>query len=469
MGNQSEMEVQELQETMIEEGVHNYSEESDYIYPTEEELLERLEWFKDQKIGLMMHWGIYSQIGLVESWALSDQDGDWSRHDVDWTDDMEMFKEDYFHLNQSFNPIRFQPKKWAQLAKDAGFRYLTFTTKHHDGFCMWDTKYTDYKVTDDDCPFHKNPNADICKHVFDAFREQGLAISAYFSKADWASPCYWVPEDIKSEPTWRGPSYSPVEKPDLWEQFVQFTHNQVKELCYDYGKIDMLWFDAGWVCPQSKVKQDIRMGELIDEIRETQPWMLCADRTVGGAYENVITPEQCVPEKPLSVPWESNITMGKGFAFTYEDNYKNPRQVINLLVDIVSKGGNLALNVAPQPDGRLPRSAIETMKGMGEWLSKYGEAIYETRPCEPYKVNQVAFTKKEDQLVYALYMYPDANEIPKGELFIPYTKEINKIELLGYEEKIDFTRQVDGIVVTLPETAIHEIPIAHVLKLHVDR
>ena len=458
----------EVQEEMIEDGVHNYSEESNYVWPTQRELLERLEWFKDQKLGIMMHWGIYSQIGLVESWTLSDKDGDWARNGIDWTDDMGQFKQDYINLNKSFNPIRFQPEKWAHLAKDAGFRYLTFTTKHHDGFCMWDTKYTDYKVTADDCPFHTNQKSDICKHVFDEFRKQGLAISAYFSKADWATPYYWVPEDIKCQPTWRGPSYNPEENSEMWEKFVQFTHNQVKELCYDYGKIDMLWFDAGWVCPQSKVKQDIRMGELIDGIRETQPWMICADRTVGGPYENVVTPEQCVPEKPLNIPWESCITMGRGFAFSYEDDYKNARQVINLLVDVVSKGGNLALNVAPQPDGRLPKSAIETMKGMGEWLNIYGEAIYATRPCEPYKVENVAFTKKGDKVVYALHMYPDAQEKSSCEIFIPYNKKINSVQLLGYKEKINFTYKNDGIYATLPKIAIDETPIAHVLKLHVE-
>lgn len=454
------------QEEKIEAGVHNYSAEEDYVPPKEPEVQKQLEWFRDQKLGLMMHWGIYSQIGLVESWALSDEDGDWSRDDVDWTDDPKVLKEQYFNLNKSFNPIRFEPEKWAALAKEAGFRYLTATTKHHDGFCMWDTQYTDYKVTGKDCPFHVNPKADICKHLYNAFREQGLAISAYFSKADWHTPFYWTPGRERSDSTWRGPSYDPEKEPELWEHFVQFTHNQVKELCTNYGRIDMLWFDAGWVCPQSKVHQDIRLGELVDEVRKTQPWILSADRTVGGPYENVITPEQCVPDKPLNVPWESCITMGTGFSFRYEDTYKSPREIICLLCDVVAKGGNLALNVAPQPDGRLPVGAIRSMKGMGEWLSRYGDAIYGTRPCAPYKDGNFAFTKKGDS-VYAIRLYPDAHEAVSCDITIPYTGKIQSVQLMGCGKKLSYTVENGGIHVQIPECGAKSTPIAHVFELKV--
>lgn len=454
------------QEEKIEAGVHNYSAEEDYVTPTEPEVLKQLEWFKDQKLGLMMHWGIYSQIGLVESWGLSDEDADWSREDVDWTDDPEAFKQQYFDLNKSFNPIRFEPEKWAKLAKESGFRYLTATTKHHDGFCMWDSRYSDYKVTAPDCPFHTNPRADILRHLWDAFRAEGLAISAYFSKADWHTPYYWAPGGERAKPTWRGPSYDPEKEPALWEKFVEFTHNQVKELCTNYGRVDMLWFDAGWVCPQSKVRQDIRLGELVDEVRKTQPWILSADRTVGGPYENVVTPEQCVPERPLNIPWESCITMGTGFSFRYEDDYKSPREIICLLTDIVAKGGNLALNVAPQPDGRLPKGAIRSMKGMGEWLSRYGEAIYGTRPCAPYKTGNLAFTQKGDS-VYAIRLYPDKNEPADRELLIPCGKEVVSARMVGCTKDLAWTRDQDGIRVTVPECGAKETPIAHVFELKV--
>lgn len=135
-------EAEEAAEAVVA-GVHNYSDEDVYVMPEDPWVLKKLEWFKDQKLGLMMHWGPYSQLGIVESWALSDRDADWSREGIDWEVTGEEFKKEYFALNKTFNPLRFEPEKWADLAKEAGMRYLLFTTKHHDGFCMWDTRYSD--------------------------------------------------------------------------------------------------------------------------------------------------------------------------------------------------------------------------------------------------------------------------------------------------------------------------------------
>lgn len=450
-------------EEIVEQGVHTYSAADSYVTSTDPKVLKQLEWFQDQKLALMIHWGAYCQIGVVESWALSDQDAEWSRNGIDWDVDNETFKKQYFDLNKTFNPIRFEPEKWADLAEDAGFKYLIFSTKHHDGFCMWDTKYSDYKITGDDCPFHTHKYADICKNLFEAFRKRGLGISAYFSKADWHIPSYWNSNSERGNFTWRGPSYNPIENPKLWEEFLQYTHNQITELCTEYGKIDILWFDAGWVCPQS-YNQDIRLGELIDKIRTFQPWILSADRTVGGAYENYVTPEQCVPAKPLGIPWESCITMGTSFSFRYEDKYKSPREIINLLVDIVAKGGNLALNVGPQPDGRLPEGAIASMRGIGEWLKVFGEAIYGTRVVAPYKQNNIAFTKKSD-IVYALKMYKDENEAIEQKICIPYDGNINSIMLLNNNANIPFEKKDGQLIVTLPENETNTTPIAHVFKL----
>ncbi len=190
----------EIKEEVVQQGVHNYSAVDTYVKPTDPAVLEKLEWFRDQKLALMIHWGIYCQLGIVASWALSDKDADWSRHQVNWTDDREKFKEQYYALNKSFNPIRFQPEEWAQTAKDCGFKYLILTTKHHDGFCLWDTKYSDYKVTAPDCPYHVSEHADLVKSMFDAFREKGLGIGAYFSKADWHIPLLSHPGAPRPEP-----------------------------------------------------------------------------------------------------------------------------------------------------------------------------------------------------------------------------------------------------------------------------
>lgn len=453
----------EIKEEVVQQGVHNYSAVDTYVKPTDPAVLEKLEWFQDQKLALMIHWGIYCQLGMVASWALSDKDADWSRHQVNWTDDGEKFKEQYYALNKSFNPIRFQPEEWAQTAKDCGFKYLILTTKHHDGFCLWDTRYSDYKVTAPDCPYHVSEHADLVKSMFDAFREKGLGIGAYFSKADWHTPYYRTPELPDPNPSDRGPMYSPAAEPERWENFVQYTKNQVLELCEGYGLIDIFWFDAGWVCASNG--QDIRLGEIVDEARKIQPGILSVDRTVGGPYENYVTPEMCVPEEPLGVPWESCLTLGADFTYEYADRYKSPRELVNTLVGIVAKGGNLALNVSPQPDGRIPVDAMDSLRGLGEWLKVYGEAIYGTRVCAPYQSGNISFTRKGDA-VYAIRLFPVAQESVDSKLFIPYAGKASKVTMLDSGEDVSFVPGESGITVTVPAGRRGgSAPIALVFKL----
>lgn len=453
----------ENKEEVVQQGVHNYSAVDTYVKPTDPAVLEKLEWFQDQKLALMIHWGIYCQLGIVASWALSDKDADWSRHQVNWTDDGEKFKEQYYALNKSFNPIRFQPEEWAQTAKDCGFKYLILTTKHHDGFCLWDTRYSDYKVTAPDCPYHVSEHADLVKSMFDAFREKGLGIGAYFSKADWHTPYYRTPELPDPNPSDRGPMYSPAAEPERWENFVQYTKNQVLELCEGYGPIDILWFDAGWVCASNG--QDIRLGEIVDEARKIQPGILSVDRTVGGPYENYVTPEMCVPEEPLGVPWESCLTLGADFTYEYADRYKSPRELVNALVGIVAKGGNLALNVSPQPDGRIPVDAMDSLRGLGEWLKVYGEAIYGTRVCAPYQSGNISFTRKGDA-VYAIRLFPVAQESVDSKLFIPYAGKVSKVTMLDSGEDVSFVPGEGGITVAVPAGRRGgSAPIALVFKL----
>ena len=173
------------EQEIISQGVHNYSAAETYVCPPDPAVLQQLEWFRDQKLALMMHFGLYCQPGMVASWALSDKDSDWSRHQVNWTDG-ETFKKQYFGLNRSFNPVRFQPEEWAQMAEDCGFRYLLLPTKHHDGFCLWDSKYTDHDIANPAIE-HK---VDIVKAVSDACQKEGIAFSVYYSLWDRHEPCY---------------------------------------------------------------------------------------------------------------------------------------------------------------------------------------------------------------------------------------------------------------------------------------
>ncbi len=433
---------------VIVNGVHMFSSGKTYIEP-ESPVKEKLEEFKDMKLGFMIHWGLYAQLGLMASWGLVDEEAGWSRgndeygYRPDWTEDGNKIREEYFGLINSFNPIRFNPDEWALLAEENGFKYLVFTTKHHDGFCLWDTKQTDFKVTDKKCPFSKHEKADIVKHVFDAFRKKGLKIGAYFSKPDWHCEDYWESEVCKVRPTTRWPSYNIKENPEKWQAFTEYTHKQMKELVADYGKIDILWLDGGQVSP--KYDHSINLGKVVKELRETNPELIVVDRTAGGEYENYITPEQKVPDYAMSAPWESCMTLGKDFNYIFDDDYKSPEELIVLLLDIVCKGGNLLLNVSPQPDGRMPRNAIKSIKGFGEWLNKYGEAIYKTRPCAPYKENDIFFTQTEDFIYAVAY-----KNCPK---FIPCSQKISKIEHLNSEFVVSFRQDEDGVYLNNIETA----------------
>ena len=304
-------------------------------------VLKKLQWFQDLKFGLFMHWGIYSQWGSIKSWPLVEVDR-WARPDDlrAWTDrnkDFARFSRDYRALNRSFNPRHFDPQRWVEAAKYAGMRYVVFTTKHHDGFAMFDTRQSDFRVTAPACPFHASPRANVAREVFDAFRGAGFGIGAYYSKSDWTHPGYWVPEWPHPD---RNVNYDIRKFPAKWAAFVSYTHAQVEELMSGYGPIDILWLDGGQVRPP---QQDIDMPRLAAMARRHQPGLLVVDRTVGGRYENYRTPEQEVPPSPLPYAWESCLTMGDQWSFKPDDRYKSTRKLIHLLVGIVAKGGNFLL------------------------------------------------------------------------------------------------------------------------------
>ena len=428
--------------TVIVNGVHNYSSEDAYVEPLPM-IREKLEEFRDWKLAFMVHWGLYNQLGILPSWGMVDAEAKWSRKKDEfgdhpyWIEDGAKLREMYFDLIHSFNPVRFNAEEWAELASDCGFKYLIFTTKHHDGFCMWDTKQTDYKVTSADCPYSKQENADIVKQVFDAFRKKDMKIAAYFSKPDWHSEDYWEREVWKTTPTTRMPTYDVKEKPEKWQAFTEYTHRQLEELVRDYGKVDILWLDGGQVTIRDGL--DIKMEEIVPKLREINPQLIVADRTAGTEFENYITPELLIPDEAISVPWESCLTLGRGFQFVYDDDYKSASKLLSLLLEIVCKGGNLALNVSPQPDGRIPKRAIEILRELGVWLKKYGEAIYCTRPCAPYKENDIFLTQTAE-CVYA---------VVRGTAdSIPCTQKIAKVECLNDNSTVAFTQTADRIMLT---------------------
>jgi alpha-L-fucosidase len=411
--------------------------------PPEPWLAKRLEEFKDLKFGFMMHFGPYSQWGCTESWPLVEEDT-WARPDdlkpwIERNKDLPRFQRDYRALGKTFNPTKFDPRAWAEAAKHAGMKYVVYTTKHHDGFCMFDTKLTDYKITSPDCPFHVNPQADTVRAVFDAFRKEGLAIGVYFSKADWHHPDYWDPARHAHT---RNPNYDTAAEPEKWQRFVDFTYGQVEELMSNYGPVSLLFLDAGQVRPP---QQDLRMDRLAAMARRRQPGLIIADRTVGGRYENYLTPEQEVPDKPHLYAWESCLTMGDSWSFKPNDKYKSTQRLIQLLVEIVAKGGNFLLNVGPQPDGRLPAEALLRMKEIGDWMKVNGEAIYATRPIAPYKDGNVSFTSKGGT-VYAIYVTKrEADGMPHEISFSTLRPAAgSEVRLLGVREPLKWRTDASG-------------------------
>lgn len=433
-----------MKKEVVANGIHNYTPPEEYIPPKSPQVQEHLQWFMGLKLGFMMHWAPGCQLGTYESWPLSDGDAAWSQEDFTWASP-EVCKQQYWDANKTFHPVKFDAASWAQLASECGFKYLLFTTKHHDGFCMFDTKTTDYKITSPDCPFHTHPDADVVAALYREFGKRDMAISTYFSKPDWHSPYYWAPE-FGTAPT-RNVNYDIAQHPDLWEKYVQFTHEQIRELCTNYGKIDVLWLDGGWVRPDN-LGQDIRLGEIVEEIRSsTQPHMIVCERTCGGEYENFITPEKTVPDTALEVPWETCTTVGQKFSFHYTDTFKSGKQLVHLLLDIVSKGGNLALNIAPQPDGLLPAPAVRSLREMGAWLKVFGDGIYNTHICAPYFEDKRFYTQKENQ-IYAFYAYEDVPVLP-DKLTFHITEAVSEVRCIRTGQTLLFRQTPEGITLDL--------------------
>lgn len=449
-------------------------EDERYVPETDTLVLQKLEEWQGKKFGLLMHWGAYSQWGIVESWSLSPEEYEWcERKKGSNPQNYFLYKQEYEALKNTFNPILFNPDKWAKAARKAGMKYVVFTTKHHDGFSMFDSKYTNYKITDSATPFSKHPKANITKEIFNSFRKEGLWTGAYFSKPDWHSEHYWDPY---YPPKDRNVNYSPEEHPEKWAKFVAFTHNQIMELMTDYGKVNILWLDGGWVAKTPKkevsswyektiknsdagylkhriVNQDIRMDELVEKARKKQPGLIVVDRAVYGKNQNYLTPENRIPDKTLPYPWESCIISGGGWSYTPNAKYMSGRKGIQTLVDIVAKGGNLLLNIAPSPDGTWQQGAYKLLKEFEDWMAINNTAIYNTQPIAPFKEKNICMTQNKEGHVFLFYLAKEGENIMPQEITITsITPKIGaKVQLLGSKKHLKWKKNEKGFTLYIPE------------------
>ena len=314
----------------------------------------RTEWFTNARFGMFIHWGIYS-IPAQGEWVIYQQDLNMS---------------DYERYAAEFNPVDFDPVSWADLAKDAGMKYVVFTTKHHDGFCMFDSRYTDYKITR--TPYGR----DITRELVEAFRERGIRIGFYHSLVDWRHP-HFIP-DLEHPLGKHGKTDWPGRDRRIYQKYL---YSQVEQLMSDYGKIDLLFFDY---TSRYKTSEEWDPEHLLEMVYRLQPEIIVNDRlsfdksSFAGDY---LTPEISVPNHPLKrngapVPWETCMTMNNHWGYAEDDHdFKEVSTVMTALTQCVSKNGNLLFNIGPDSRGNIPEEGKLLLRGIAEWFSHNGEAV----------------------------------------------------------------------------------------------
>jgi alpha-L-fucosidase len=332
----------------------------------------RLEWWKDARFGMFIHWGPVSLKGTEIGWSRGG-----SGIPVD----------EYDSLYKMFNPVKFNSDEWVKLAKDAGMKYIVFTSKHHDGFCMWNTKYTDHNIMNS--PF----NRDVMKELAVSCRKQGMALGFYYSTTDWYNPDFPL----------TSPGGTVRRSTSNIYRYTEYLKNQSVEIIKNYGPLLVMWYDV----PQEF--DSVRGQGVIDYIREIQPDILVNNRT--GAKGDFDTPEQRVGGFQNNRPWETCMTIASQWAWKPNDEVKSFEQCLQSLVRSAGGDGNLLLNVGPKPDGTIESLQFERLKEMGKWLEKYGFTIYGTRGG-PFKPTDWGVSTRKGNKIY-LHILKWSGDSPK--------------------------------------------------------
>jgi alpha-L-fucosidase len=335
----------------------------------------RVKWFTHDRFGMFIHWGLYA-IPARGEWIRSIE---------------RISNEDYQKYFDAFDPTGFDPKEWARLAKRAGMRYAVLTAKHHDGFCLFDSKLTDYKST------NTRAGRDLVREFLEAFRAEGIKAGLYFSLIDWHHPDYPHYED-NIHPMRGNEAYKNHAATENFDRYLDYMHGQVREICSNYGKIDNLWFDFSY---PGMTGEKWRATELIRMVRSLQPDVIIDNRleASGEGFGSLLTanpteysgdfvsPEQIIPPEGIldqngnPVVWEACVTLNNMWGYRlYDNDWKSAKTVVRKLVECVSKGGNLLLNVGPDAKGYIPKESVDILTEVGAWMERNGDSIYGCGP-----------------------------------------------------------------------------------------
>jgi len=422
------------------------AQNNDAIIPTKKLFSEpaaakeqRMAWWSNDRFGMFIHWGIYSMAARHE----------WVKHNEHMTN------EEYQKYFDFFNPDQWDPTAWAKQAKAAGMKYAVLTTKHHDGFCLFDSKFTDYKATN--TPAHR----DLVREYVNAFRAQGLKVGFYYSLLDWHHPDYTM-DDVHplTQVDTSQANYDRLNKGRDMAKYRQYMRNQITELLTNYGKIDVLWLDWTWGKDSKRGKhaEDWGAEELIKLVRKLQPGILVNNRLGLDDYADggdFVTPEQVSPEELVKYrgkTWETCQTFSGSWGYYRDENtWKTDHKLLDLLITSTANGGNLILNVGPTARGEFDYRAKSALDSLSLWMHANSKAIYGcTYAPEEFKApegTRLTYNKAARRLYVHLMEYPDGHE-----LVLPgYKDKVRYVQFLHDASEVKTKVEGDDVRLLLPE------------------
>ena len=421
----------------------------DPYVPAPENLRARTE-FQDAKFGIFLHWGLYSLLGTGE-WTMTNRNINY---------------QEYAKLANAFYPHDFDAAEWVSAIKSSGAGYVCFTTRHHDGFSMWDTAQTDYDIVDA-TPYKQ----DVVKALSDECSRQGIRLHLYYSLIDWSDPRYRTvyPEGMKKEDCLNDIYGSPAgkeEEPEKWQEFLKFNNHQLKELMSNYGTVDLLWFDGDWERSAAQWK----MPEFREYLHTLNPNVVLNSRMQGyGDYE---TPEQGIPLYGPKGEWEFCTTINDSWGYRPSDNdYKSSGQIVRMFCDCITLGGRMLLDIGPKEDGTLDERQEKVLLDLGGWIHDHKEAVFGTEKGLDYNHFLGGSTISADKKTMYLFVY----DKPQETLCVKGIKTpVKKVTVLhtGEELRFSYTGSLpwSGIPGTLwiwaGEMSIH--PFATVVKVELE-